>query len=113
MKKIEQEARRMCRHTVVYTAKTDIRAASLAMMGRTTKSIARDLDITESQAQYRIKKAQDSLDTRFRANYRNGDGALVFAMQERIMRMAETQVRKFVTPKFVPFARAGVPRTNQ
>jgi len=107
---IDARARKLCRHTVVYTDVTDIEVVVMALQGRTTKSIARELKITPSMAQYRILKAQRSLNTRFRNNYRNCEGGLVRDMMIVTHDMAARYVRQSVATKFVKFAAKGVPR---
>ena len=91
-------------HTVVYSALIDIRAAVMAMQGQTTKSIAAQLGITEAKVQYRIKKAQDSLKTRFRADFRNGRGEFAQFVLGATYKNAEKLVRTQVAPKFAPYA---------
>lgn len=108
--KIEKEARKLCTHTIVFTDPLSREAGALALQGRTTKSIAAELGITFHEAQYRINKAQKSKKTRFRANYRNGEGALVRKMQRASSAIALAFIDREIAPQFIPFARAGVPR---
>lgn len=110
--RIKREARKLCQHTVVFTDTTDVLVAVRGMQGRTTKAIARELGITESQAQYRILKAQKSMGTRFRADYRGGTGGIAAKMLRATETIGMAVVRKQVAPKFIPFARAGVPRNS-
>jgi DNA-binding NarL/FixJ family response regulator len=91
-------------HTVVYSAITDIRCAVMAMQGQTTKSIARELGITEAKVQYRIQKAQDSLNCRFRADFRNGRSETAKYVLAASNRFAEQIVRKQIAPKFAPYS---------
>lgn len=108
--KIKQEARKLCTHTIVFTDLTEKMVAVRAMQGRTTKAIAQEFGITESEAQYRILKAQKSVNTRFRADYRNGDGAVAQKMLKATEQIGLQVVERKIAPKFIPFARAGVPR---
>lgn len=108
--KIEKEARKLCTHTIVFTDPLSRQAGAMALQGRTTKSIADELGITLSEAQYRINKAQKSKQTRFRADYRNGTGPLAKKMQRATNPIALTYIDREVAPQFIPFARAGVPR---
>lgn len=109
--KIKKEARKLCTHTIVFTDHTDKLVAVRAMQGRTTKAIAHELGITESEAQYRITKAQNSMNTRFRSDYRSGNGG----MAQKILRATEhiclNVVERKIAPQFTPFASAGVPRS--
>ncbi len=107
---IDAEARVMCKHTVVYTSAQDIACAVMAMQGRTTKAIARELGMSPHMVQYRISKAQNSLKTRFRADYRNSNGALVRQMMELTRPLAYKVVTTKVAPKFIPLAASGVGR---
>jgi len=107
---IDKEARKLCTHTVVFTDATDVLVAVRGMQGRTTKSIAHELGISESQAQYRIMKAQNSLKTRFRRDYRDGTGEVAKKMLRATEAIGMAVVERKVAPKFIPFARAGVPR---
>lgn len=109
--KIKKEARKLCRHTVIFTDATDILVAVRGMQGRTTKAIAHELGITESQAQYRILKAQKSLNTRFRSDYRNGTGAVALQMLKATQRIGMKVIRDEVAPKFIPLGSAGIPRS--
>jgi len=109
--KIEKEARKLCTHTIVFTDITEKLVAVRAMQGRTTRAIAAEFGLTPSEAQYRIIKAQKSLKTRFRADYRSGEGKLAARMLQATTDIAMQVVEKKVAPQFVPFARAGVPRS--
>jgi len=109
--KIKKEARKLCRHTVVFTDTSDVLVAVRGMQGRTTKAIARELGITESQAQYRILKAQKSVGAKFRADYRGGNGPIASQMLKATERIGRAVIRSQVAPQFIPFARAGVPRS--
>jgi len=113
MKTTDQQARKLCRHTVVFTQAVDARAAAMAMQGLTTKAIARELGISEAMAQYRISKAQNSLRTRFRGDYRNGNGVLALRMRQATEKMALAYVRLRIAPKFIPYAAQGVRRLTQ
>lgn len=111
--KIEKQARKLATHTVVFTVGTKSQSvARLALQGLTTRTIADELGISESAAQYAILKAQRSLgvDTRFRRDYRNGASPLA----RRMMRSTENLARQFVSrqiaPKFIRLAAPGVSR---
>jgi DNA-binding transcriptional regulator LsrR (DeoR family) len=110
--KLKREAQKLCRHTVVFTDPTDILAAVRAMQGRTTKAIARELGISAAQAQYRIQKAQRSMATKFRSDYRNGNSPLATQMLTATEGLGMAVVSKQIAPKFIPLASAGVPKTR-
>ena len=109
--RIKKEARKLCRHTIIFTDSTDILVAVRGMQGRTTKAIARELGITESQAQYRILKAQKSMKTKFRADYRGGTGGIAQQMLKATERIGMGVVRNEIAPQFIPLASSGVPRS--
>jgi DNA-binding Lrp family transcriptional regulator len=109
--KIEREARKLCRHKIVYTDISDIMVAVRAMQGRSTKAIAAELGVSETQAQYRVMKAQDSMGTKFRSDYRNGTGAIAKKMLRATEAIGIRVVERQIAPKFIPFASPGVPRT--
>lgn len=108
--KIKRTASKLRTHTVVFTDVTDILVAVRGMQGRTTKAIAHELGITESQAQYRILKAQKTMSTRFRADYRGGTGKIAMQMLKATERIGMKIVRQDVAPKFIPLASEGIPR---
>lgn len=108
--KIAKEARKLCTHTIVFTDFTEKMVAVRAMQGRTTKSIAREFGITESEAQYRIIKAQKSMKTKFRRDYRSGTGRIAERMLKATEQIGLHVVEKQIAPQFTPFARSGVPR---
>ena len=92
--------KRLHTHTVVYEDTEDILCAVRAMQGRSTKAIAQELGITESKVQYRIKKAQDSVQTRFRADYRNGTGQVTKDMLKATERVARGFVARKIAVQF-------------
>lgn len=108
--KIEKEARKLCTHTIVFTDPLSRKAAALALRGQSTKAIAAELGITIHEAQYRITKAQKSQGTRYRADYRNNSSPLTRRMLRATEKLALQEIDRNVAPKFIPFARAGVPR---
>lgn len=109
---IDKRARKLCTHTVVFTAGTDSRVALvMALGGMSTKAVAARLGISEAQAQYRISKGQKPLKTRVRRDYRDGRGPLAEQMLKAVMPIADRFVDRKVTPLFAPLARPGVPRT--
>jgi len=108
--KLEKEARKLCTHTIVFTDPTEKLVAVRAMQGRSTKAIAHELKITESEAQYRVTKAQRALGTYFRADYRNGTGNVVKKMMRATENIGLRVVERQIAPKFIPFARQGVGR---
>lgn len=108
---IKREARRLCRHRIVFTDVSDVLVAVRAMQGRSTKAIAAELGVSETQAQYRVMKAQNSMKTKFRADYRNGTGAIARKMLRATEQIGMRVVERQIAPKFIPFAAAGVPRT--
>jgi hypothetical protein len=110
--KIEKEARRLCTHTIVFTDPVDKLVAVRAMQGRTTKAIARELHITQHEAQYRVSKAQRSVGTRFRADYRDGSGPVAKKMLKATEIIGLQVVEHDIAPKFIPFARQGVSRVS-
>jgi hypothetical protein len=109
---IENAGRRLCRHTVCYTDAQSRMVAARALQGITTKAIAEELGITQSQVQYAILKAQHSLgvDVRFRRDYRNGKGPVAQRMMQSTQKIALQTVSRKIAPKFVKFAAPGVPR---
>lgn len=109
-KRIEQEARKLCTHTIVFTDALSRRAAARAMQGQSTKAIAAELGISVHEAQYRIAKAQKSQGTRYRADYRNNSSPLTRRMLKATEGIALQEIDRKVAPKFIPFARSGVPR---
>lgn len=108
--KLEKEARKLCTHTIVFTDPTEKLVAVRAMQGRSTKAIAQELKITESEAQYRVTKAQKAMGTYFRADYRNGTGSVVRKMMRATESIGLRVVERQIAPKFIPFARQGVGR---
>lgn len=108
--KIDATARKLCTHTVVFTDAASRRAVAMAMQGMSTKAIAKALGITLSEAQYRISKAQKSMRTRFRQDYRNSSSPLAKQMMQVTEKLALQTVDRDIAPKFVPFARQGVSR---
>lgn len=111
IKKIDQRARKLCTQTVVYTDLTDAMVLVRALAGRTTKAIAREFKLTESEAQYRITKAQKDAGTYFRADYRNGTSTIAQEMLHATEAIGLSHVRKTIVPRFAPYAAPGVPRT--
>lgn len=109
-RKIDNKTGRFCHHTVVFTDKADILCAVRAMQGRSTASIAEELDLTFSQVTYRIIKAQRSIGTRFRSAYRDGTSDMAKRMIRATQQFGITQVQNLVAPKFIPFAANGVSR---
>lgn len=109
--RIKREARKLCRHTVIFTDATDILVTVRGLQGRTTKAIAKELGITESQAQYRILKAQKSVGTKFRSDYRNGTGTVAQKMLRITEGIGMKYVRNTIAPKFIPLGSAGIPRS--
>jgi len=110
--KISNAARKLCRHTICYTDAQSRMIAARALQGITTKAIADELDITPSQVQYAILKAQHSLgsNVRFRRDYRNGDSPLARRILQITQKIALDVVTRKITPKFVKLAAQGVPR---
>jgi len=108
--KLEKEARKLCTHTIVFTDPTEKLVAVRAMQGRSTKAIAHELKITESEAQYRVTKAQKAMGTYFRSDYRNGTGNVVKKMMRATENIGLRVVEQQIAPKFIPFARQGVGR---
>lgn len=111
--KVAREARKLCRHTICYTDAQSRLIAARALQGITTKAIADELGITESQVQYAILKAQRSqgVDVRFRRDYRNGDSPLARRILQSTKDIALDVVSRKIAPKFVRLAAPGVPRT--
>lgn len=100
-------AQRMCRHTIVYVDMVEKLVVARSMAGRTTASIAAEFGLSESQVAYRVKKAQDSLGQKFRAEYRHGTTPLARAMAYMAEGIGLKAVTRTITPKFRPFARSG------
>lgn len=109
-KEIEKTARKLCRHKIVFTDISDVLVAVRAMQGRSTKAIANELGVSETQAQYRIMKAQDALGTKFRSDYRNGLGPVAKKMLRATEAIGLRVVERQIAPKFIPFAAPGVSR---
>jgi len=101
----EQTALQMRRHTVVFTKTLDRLVLVRALQGLTTKAIAAETGLSEAQVQYRILKAQRSQNTRFRNDYRSGQGSLVKAMLKATTSFGETLVRHKIAPHFAPMER--------
>lgn len=100
----EKRNKRMHTHTVTYQTVEQIMVAVRAIQGRSTRSIAAEFGITESKAQYWIMKAQNTLGTKFRAEYRSGNGDIARAMIKSTERTASAIVRSQITTKWAPFA---------
>ena len=111
-KTIDQEARKLCTHKVVFTDITEKLVAVRAMQGRSTRAIAQEMGISIHEAQYRISKAQHTLGTYFRADYRNGTGKLAAAMLKATTDLGMQVVERKIAPKFIPFARQGISRSS-
>lgn len=109
---VAKEARKLCTHTVVFTDPISRKAAALALRGQSTKAIAAALKITIHEAQYRINKAQKSQGRHYRADYRNNSSPLTQRMLLITERLALSEIDNKVAPKFIPLARAGVPRSS-
>ena len=109
-KQIEKSARKLCRHKIVFTDIGEALVAVRAMQGRSTKAIAHELGFSEGQAQYRVMKAQNSQGTRFRADYRSGTGPVAKKMLRATEAIGMRVVERQIAPRFIPFAKAGVPR---
>lgn len=106
-KQVEAQARRMCRHTVVFGADTaDEVCAVMALQGRTNKAIAMATGLSETAVQYRITKAQGK--GKFRYEYRNGTSALSKQMAEVTRGLALRVVQYNIAPKWLPLARPGI-----
>lgn len=108
--KKENQARKLCTHTVVFVDPTDVAVVMRSLQGRTTRAIAREFSMTEAQVQYRISKAQKSIKARFRADYRNGSSELSQQMLAATDKFARVVVQDKVAPKFAALARPGVLR---
>lgn len=108
---IKKEARKLCRHRIVFTDISDVLVAVRAMQGRSTKAIAAELGVSETQAQYRVMKAQNSLKTKFRADYRNGTGPVARKMLRATESIGMRVVSRQIAPQFIPFAAPGIPRS--
>ncbi len=108
--KIDRAARKMCRHTIVFNDAVDALVVARSMQGRSTRAIADEFGLSESQVQYRVMKAQNSLKTKFRADYRTGKSKVAQQMLHATERLALGVIRKQIAPKFIPLARAGVSR---
>lgn len=107
---IDKKARRLCTHQIVYTKFVDMLVVARSMQGMSTKAIANETGLSESCVQYRILKAQHSVNLKFRADYRNGDGPLVARMLKSTEKVALDYISDVIAPQFVPLARQGVPR---
>ena len=117
MSTLEKKAARFHTHIIVFKrGSEETRCAIKAMIGKSTKRIAREMGISESMAEYRILKAQRAMGVRFRQMYRNGGGNgnsgrdladyAEAAMEKRTSRI----IQRNVTPRFLPLASS---RLNQ
>lgn len=100
MSKTEEQAKRLHTHKVVFTGSVDIECAVRAMLGQTTRAIAEALGISESMAQYRIQKAQDSVQTRFRSDYRNCTSLVAKNAFAASRKFAWKEVESSIAPRF-------------
>ena len=108
--KLQQEALKLHTHVVVFKkGSEEERVAIKAQAGKTTKTIAKEMGLSEAQVQFRIKKAQDRLGVKFRAEYRGGGGFSELA-EEAISKAASKRIQDEVAPAFVPLS---VSRMNQ
>jgi DNA-binding Lrp family transcriptional regulator len=83
--------------------------AAMAQFGQTTRAIAERTGLSAAQVQYRVSKAQNTMGTRFRADFRNGSDMAQTVMKTH-MGAARSVIQKNVTVKFVPLAAS---RLNQ
>jgi len=109
---IDKAARKLCTHKIVFTDITEKLVAVRAMQGRSTRAIAKELNISLHEAQYRISKAQHTLGTYFRSDYRNGTGKLAADMLKATTQIGMKVVECQIAPKLIPFASQGVCRTS-
>ena len=108
--KIQEEAKG--RHTHIVIFKSDSEEEDVAVMARvglTTKAIADATGLSESQAQYRVMKAQKKVGTRFRAEFRNGSPLAMKAVAY-VAPEVRAEIQRKVTPHFLPLASS---RVNQ
>ena len=97
-------------HIIVYKRGSEEETVTImAQAGMTTKAIAEALGLPESQAQYRIAKAQRAIGVRFRQEYRSGHGFSNLALSA-ITKPACARIQKHVAPMFIPLASS---RINQ
>jgi predicted transcriptional regulator len=104
-KELNAQAKMIRTHIVIFQDNTEILAAVRAMQGRTTKSIAEELGITESEAQYRITKAQRAMGTFFRRDYRSGLGAFSKFVDKATTQRAREIVAQNVASQFAAYAK--------
>lgn len=108
--KVNGAAKKLHTHVIVFKkGSEESKVAGMAMFGQTTKEIAKELGITESQAQYRISKSQDQMGIKFRSDFRNG-GVMAKKAMKVLMPAAENIIQREVAPKFLPLATS---RVNQ
>lgn len=101
-KAIHEQAKRLHTHKVTFTKTDDVDCAALAMAGWSTKAIASELGISESQAQYRIAKAQKSIDSRFRQEYRGGTSKFAKLAARLLRDKSHRFIATNIAPKFQP-----------
>ena len=107
---LQERAARLHTHTVVYRSKSlEETVAALAELGWSTKAINQyitarfNAELSPSAVQYRISKAQRSIGTRFRRDYRNG-GPMAIAAARAAIDLARKDIQERVAPKFLPLA---------
>lgn len=109
-KAIQEQARRLCRHTIIFTATDDRLVVTRALQGQTSLTIAAETGLSVSQVQYRIAKAQRDLGVRFRSEYRSGNSPLSSRMLAATQDMAAHYVDREIAPRFIPLAKPGIPK---
>lgn len=92
---IQQAARRIHTHTVVFESSQDVECACRALLGQTTDAICRETGLSKGQVQYRIHKAQID-----RMAYRHGRTSFSKVVIDNCYGMAEQIVSKNIAPKF-------------
>jgi hypothetical protein len=107
---IKKQALKLHTHVVVFKSNSaEETVAAMAQFGQTTKAIAGRTGLSAAQVQYRISKAQNTMGTRFRADFRNGS-VMAQTVMKTHMGTARNVIQKNVTVKFTPKAES---RLNQ
>lgn len=95
------------RHKILFDGRIalDVTVVSMAMMGMSTKAIARETGLTESQVNYRIMKAQhgEGIEKGYRYAWRSGTSPYCLAVKDAILPRFGEHVRSalpklFTTP---------------
>jgi DNA-binding NarL/FixJ family response regulator len=110
IKEIKAQALKLHTHVVVFKSNSmEETVAAMAQFGQTTKAIAERTGLSPAQVQYRVSKAQNTMGTRFRSDFRNYSEMAQTVMKTH-MGTARNVIQKNVAVKFMPLAAS---RLNQ